>query len=331
MLCAKTTGRMRIRFSVGRLGGAELHDLGALAQEIANGPAPGPTATTAASMTGLCGPDTTIGGAGRVQRGSDSGVRRRADRGAGRSPAQAGPEDARTLLQRRHDALEEACQRLIAARMLPGRDGQPVHVQVHVDLAALRGLPGGPGAPAWKRASAPARKRASALARKPAEPPGAVERRSRVEPRPGGRVEPRPGSRWSPARAAADTGSVYLSGAGAEAAACDATVTPVVAGRLDWTTLDQLTTLFAQAHGRGPDHHRDRRQSPAAAGTTAGTGTAGAGTAGTRTPSGTGRDLPRVRLRLRDTLLDMSITLLSGPAVSRPACAPPPRRAVQLP
>jgi hypothetical protein len=30
----------------------------------------------------------------------------------------AGPEDTRTAVQRRHDALEEACQRLISARML---------------------------------------------------------------------------------------------------------------------------------------------------------------------------------------------------------------------
>jgi len=50
---------------------------------------------------------------------------------------------------------------------------------------------------------------------------------------------------------------VYLSGASAEAAACDATVIPVVSGQPDWTALDQLTTLFVKAHGRGPDHHRD--------------------------------------------------------------------------
>jgi hypothetical protein len=33
----------------------------------------------------------------------------------------AGPEDTRTAGQRRHDPLEEACRRLIAAGLLPGR------------------------------------------------------------------------------------------------------------------------------------------------------------------------------------------------------------------
>jgi hypothetical protein len=48
-----------------------------------------------------------------------------------------GPEDTRTATQRRHDALEEACQRLIGAGMVPGRDGQPLHIYAHMDLARL--------------------------------------------------------------------------------------------------------------------------------------------------------------------------------------------------
>ena len=53
-----------------------------------------------------------------------------------------GAEDTRSLMQRQHDALQEAFQRLIESGMLPG-DGssQPVQVSVHVDLAELRGLP----------------------------------------------------------------------------------------------------------------------------------------------------------------------------------------------
>ena len=35
----------------------------------------------------------------------------------------AGPEDVRTAAQRRHDALEEACRRLVAAGGLPDRTG----------------------------------------------------------------------------------------------------------------------------------------------------------------------------------------------------------------
>jgi hypothetical protein len=122
----------------------------------------------------------------------------------------------------------QCCQRLIAARLLPGRDGQPVHVQVHVDLATLRGLSGGPGGPGG---------------------PG-------LEAGWG----PGPAAGWSPARAAADPGSVYLSCADAEAAACDATLTPVVSGQIDWTALDQLTILFVTA-GRvagGPPGLRPR-------------------------------------------------------------------------
>ena len=41
----------------------------------------------------------------------------------------AGPEDTRTVAQRRHDALEEACIRLIGAGMLPQRAGQPVRLE----------------------------------------------------------------------------------------------------------------------------------------------------------------------------------------------------------
>ena len=54
----------------------------------------------------------------------------------------AGPEDVRTAPQRRHDALEEACRRLIGAGCLPDRAGQPTQVQLHLTLDQLRDLPG---------------------------------------------------------------------------------------------------------------------------------------------------------------------------------------------
>jgi uncharacterized protein DUF222 len=53
----------------------------------------------------------------------------------------AGPEDARTTSQRHHDALEEACRRLISGG-LPDTAGQPTQVQLHVTLDQLRDLPG---------------------------------------------------------------------------------------------------------------------------------------------------------------------------------------------
>ncbi|MGH3275258.1 MAG: DUF222 domain-containing protein, partial [Streptosporangiaceae bacterium] len=52
----------------------------------------------------------------------------------------AGPEDDRTLAQRHHDAIEEACRRLIAAGGLPDVAGQAVQVQLHMTLDQLRAL-----------------------------------------------------------------------------------------------------------------------------------------------------------------------------------------------
>jgi hypothetical protein len=54
----------------------------------------------------------------------------------------AGPEDDRTAAQRRHDALEEACRRLVASGMLPDVAGQPTLVQLHIPFDQLRSLPG---------------------------------------------------------------------------------------------------------------------------------------------------------------------------------------------
>jgi hypothetical protein len=65
----------------------------------------------------------------------------------------AGPEDVRTAPQRRHDALEEACRRLIGAGCLPDRAGQPTQVQLHLTLDQLRDLPGAADAEAAWRAS----------------------------------------------------------------------------------------------------------------------------------------------------------------------------------
>ena len=53
----------------------------------------------------------------------------------------AGPEDIRTRAQRDHDALAEACRRLIASAGLPDRAGQPVQIQLHMTLSQLTGEP----------------------------------------------------------------------------------------------------------------------------------------------------------------------------------------------
>ena len=58
-----------------------------------------------------------------------------------------GAEDTRTRAQRDHDALEEACTRLIAAGCLPDRAGQPVQLQLNLNLDQWRTGIGAPGVP----------------------------------------------------------------------------------------------------------------------------------------------------------------------------------------
>jgi Domain of unknown function (DUF222)/HNH endonuclease len=98
-----------------------------------------------------------------------------------------GPEDTRTQDQRDHDALAEALGRLVAARCLPGRGGQPAMVQLHMSLERLLRLPGAD-------------------------------------------------------RAVADwAGHGFTAPPGAD---CDASIVPVVTGRLDPVLLDQLAAAL---------------------------------------------------------------------------------------
>ena len=59
-----------------------------------------------------------------------------------------GPEDTRTAAQRRHDALQQACERLTGAGMDPGQDGQQPapprsrSTSTWPRCAACRGAPG---------------------------------------------------------------------------------------------------------------------------------------------------------------------------------------------
>jgi Domain of unknown function (DUF222) len=180
----------------------------------------------------------------------------------------AGPEDTRTAAQRRHDALAEACRRLIAAGMVPGRAGQPTQILVHMGLGQLRNLPGGSEAEAAWRA------------------------------------------------AAAQRG--WLAGAEAEAAACDATIVPIVTGHADPAALDQLAQVFLAGPPAG-----GAPQSPGAGGPgTGGPGAGGPGTCGctcggctcpTATPVAGEPLSPHTRGRLRRSLLALATDALSGP------------------
>src|SRR5450755_1936923 len=295
------------------VGGADLHDLGALAQEMIERARTGPDRDDDGGFGDRAvWLDTTIGGAGRVQGDLTPGCAAALSVVLDALSGKAGPEDTRTMLQRRHDALEEACQRLITARMLPGRDGQPVHVQVHVDLATLHDLPR-----STSSTSSTGSTGSTGGARpETGEGPGPEAGRNPGPetawgPGPGPGPGPGAGPGWSPARAAASPGSVYLSGTDAGAAACDATLTPVVSGQIDWTALDQLTTLFLNAQGHGPGHHRERHPVPAAQNRSQ---RATASQTGHRMPADEPPDIsPALQKRLRGTLLQMSITLLSGP------------------
>jgi hypothetical protein len=53
-----------------------------------------------------------------------------------------GPEDTRTEGQRFHDALQEGCELLLRARLVPDRAGADTQVIAHVPLSQLRGLDG---------------------------------------------------------------------------------------------------------------------------------------------------------------------------------------------
>ena len=115
---------------------------------------------------------------------------------------------------------------------------------------------------------------------------------------------------WTPAMAAAGPGSVYLTGPAAEAAACDAVLTTMVTGQIDWAVLDQLTTLWLALHGHAdgpqedhtdesPENHAEGRQ--------------GSHTDG---PQEDPRDpgcLEATRQRVHATILRWSLDLLSGP------------------
>jgi hypothetical protein len=126
--------------------------------------------------------------------------------------APAGAEDTRSEAQRRHDGLQDAMQRLLASGLLPGRAGQPARVMAHIALGDLMVLEG-----------------SSALL---------AEWTERVR------------GQWAAARAGASIGggdgAAWLEGQAAEAFACDASVTPVVTGEVNYQALEGLVGLCVE-------------------------------------------------------------------------------------
>ncbi len=127
-------------------GGAALADLAALAGEMRRrSAAPDEDAGDGFDDRGL-DLGVTFGGAGRVTGDLTPGCTAALSAVLEALGKKAGPEDVRTATQRRHDALEEACRRLIAAGGIPDRAGQPTQIQLHLTLDQLRNLDGAAGA-----------------------------------------------------------------------------------------------------------------------------------------------------------------------------------------
>ena len=135
-------------------GGAELADLAGLAEQMYQRSQTGPDDDDGFDDRRV-GLDLTFAGAGRLNGDLTPGCAAAVTAVLEALGKRAGPEDTRTAVQRRHDALEEACHRLIASGMLPGRAGQPTQAQVHITLSQLRNLPGSSDAEAaWRAAAA---------------------------------------------------------------------------------------------------------------------------------------------------------------------------------
>lgn len=137
-------------------GGAELADLAALAEEIHRRCAPPDGGDDDGFADRWLRLDRTFRNAGRVDGDLTPQCAAALQAVLEALGRKAGPEDDRTKGQRDHDALEEACRRLIGAECLPDRAGQSTQIQLHMTLDQLRGLTGAPDAEAAWAARGPA-------------------------------------------------------------------------------------------------------------------------------------------------------------------------------
>ena len=174
--------------------GLELPDLAALAAEIHARARPGtPDQDEPRFEDRTVKLETTFGGAGVLTADLTPECAAVVTAVLDALSAPRGAEDDRTHPQRYHDALEEACRRLVAAGLLPERAGQPVRVTAHIHLADLVDLDTG----------------------------------SQLQKEWTDRLR----GQWAAARAAASLrgsdGSAWLEGDAADGFACDASVTPV--------------------------------------------------------------------------------------------------------
>jgi hypothetical protein len=129
-------------------GGAELADLGALAEQLHKIHARPDTDRDDGFADRSVYLDTTFRGAGKLTGDLTPQCTAALQAVLDALGKRRGPEDLRTKGQRLHDALEDACRRLAGSRCLPERAGQPTQIVLHLDLDRLRGQPGAPGAEA---------------------------------------------------------------------------------------------------------------------------------------------------------------------------------------
>jgi hypothetical protein len=129
-------------------GGAELRDLGKMAEEIHRQCARPDTDGDDGFAGRSVALDTTFEGAGKLNGNLTPQCAAAVQAVLDALGKRRGPEDERTKGQRLHDALEDACRRLIGSGCLPERAGQPTQIVLHMDLDRLRGLPGAPEAEA---------------------------------------------------------------------------------------------------------------------------------------------------------------------------------------
>jgi hypothetical protein len=123
-------------------GGTDLTDIGGLAEELCRRTAQPDTGPDDGFDDRTVTLDTTFGGAGKLRGDLTPSATAALQAVLESLGKRAGPEDLRSPGQRRHDALEEGCRRLVASSCLPDRAGQPTKIFLHMDLDRLLGLPG---------------------------------------------------------------------------------------------------------------------------------------------------------------------------------------------
>jgi len=133
--------------------GATLQDLAGLAEEMRSRTAPPDTDDGDDGATRNLRLDLHYRGAGRLRGDLTPRCAAAFQALLDALAKRKSPDDTRTRDQRYHDALEDACQRLIAAGNLPQRAGQPTQIHLVMTLDDLihgpaRGWPPGTG---WRQ------------------------------------------------------------------------------------------------------------------------------------------------------------------------------------